>query len=114
MEACVAGFDDIKPGDKIEWKYAKEAQEDTRSRAAHPSATSSGSSSTSSTSTSIPKETGSPGQDSSDDSESGGGESGDSGGRSLGNTHRPDLGLAVVVTLVVGILFSGGMGMFIL
>ncbi|KFZ00172.1 hypothetical protein V498_00227 [Pseudogymnoascus sp. VKM F-4517 (FW-2822)] len=100
MDACEAGFDDINTGDKVEWKYANQAR-NAHSHAGDSSVTSSGSSSNR---TSTSGDTGSSGQGSSDDSESSS-ESGDSGDGSLGNTRRPGLGLAVVATLVVGILF---------
>ncbi|KAJ5425369.1 hypothetical protein N7465_000439 [Penicillium sp. CMV-2018d] len=88
MEACKAGFDDIKPGHKVEWKYANETR-NARSHTSDPAENSSGSSSNTTT------------QNSSDDRESTN-ESGDSGDASLGNIYRPHLWLAVLVTLVVG------------
>jgi hypothetical protein len=89
MKACEAAFDDIKPGSKVEWKYANETR-NARSHASDPADNSSGSSSNTTT------------QNSSEDRES----TNESGDASLGNTYRPHLGLGVLVTLVVGMLLS--------
>ncbi|CAG8886885.1 unnamed protein product [Penicillium egyptiacum] len=100
MDACEAGFDDIKTGDKVEWKYANQ----TRNAHSHTSDSSVNSSGSSSNITNA-GDTSSSSQNPSDDRESTN-DSGDLGDVSLGNTYRPHLGLAVVATLVVGMLFS--------
>ena len=55
MDACAAAFDDIKPGDKVEWEYAKEARKAGRHAGDEmpivSGSSSSGSSSTSGSST---------------------------------------------------------------
>ncbi|KAJ5238053.1 hypothetical protein N7489_008144 [Penicillium chrysogenum] len=100
VDACEAGFDDIKAGDKVEWKYANQ----TRNAHSHTS-DSAINSSGSSRNVTTEEDTSSSGQSSSDDMESTN-ELGDSKDVSVGNTYRSHLGFAVVATLVVGMLFS--------
>ncbi|KAJ5504780.1 hypothetical protein N7463_007654 [Penicillium fimorum] len=101
MDACESGFDDINTGDKVEWKYAKQAQK-THNQVGDPSTTSSGSSSNN---TSSPGGTSNSSHDSTGESEPNN-ESDDSGDRSLGSAHRPGLRFAIIAALVAAMVFS--------
>ncbi|PLB34224.1 uncharacterized protein BDW47DRAFT_134441 [Aspergillus candidus] len=94
MDSCTAAFDDIKSGDKVEWKYAKEARKAGRHAGDdEPMGSSAGGSSSSSSTSDSASENTSENTNQGDDSDS------DTRKKSIGAVMRP--GLSVLGAIVI-------------
>ncbi|PKY09394.1 hypothetical protein P168DRAFT_324358 [Aspergillus campestris IBT 28561] len=104
MDACTAAFDDIKPGDKVEWEYAKEARKAGRhagdDRPVKPSSGWSGSSSSSGSSTSESES-----EDTSDDTSEGDDSETGKTQKSIGAVVRPGLWVLSAIVIAGTVLY---------